>query len=481
MSALVGAGLLWLAVGPVVALVAALALVLAPVRRWLRPTRGVALGWVAALAVLTGIAVAVPDGWVPIPPGPGAWVTPGYVGRPARAEAVAATPQNPHLAAGALAGPLGESPHVSTRSYGVDGCRDLVVDSHRRLLTLCGSADEPVLRLVDPGSLGQLASKALPTRDGSPCAGAFFLDAADRVVVATHDRRLLVVRTADGDGDADLTTQASTSIAAALPDGDCVAGLAPDWRGRTWLVSRSGRVGVLDGARLRVLDLGVRVTEPPAGARDGVYVATAESVLRLDARPAGRPVVTWRAGADHPGTPAPNGRLVAVTDGDELLVLRADDGAETCRADASRGAVVAAGAGFVVAGQQGYAGPLSAVLGRAPGAGLARVDAVRGACQVTWTSDLSAPSGTPAVGAATGLLYAYTKRHSWLGVDAWYLTALDLRTGRAVWSVRTGLGVLRDNHHGSVTLGPDGSAYVPVLGGLVRVHDRTGLRGSAPR
>src|SRR3954454_20720243 len=95
-SALVGAGLLWLAVGPVVALVAALALVLAPVRRWLRPTRGVGLGSVAALAGLTGIAVSVPDGWVPIPPGPGAWVTPGYVGRPARAEAVAATPQNTH-------------------------------------------------------------------------------------------------------------------------------------------------------------------------------------------------------------------------------------------------------------------------------------------------------------------------------------------------------------------------------------------------
>ncbi len=57
-------------------------------------------------------------------------------------------------------------------------------------------------------------------------------------------------------------------------------------------------------------------------------------------------------------------------------------------------------------------------------------------------------------------------------MNPWYLTGLDLRTGRTVFGVRTGLGVLRDNHHGEVTLGPRASAYVPVLGGLVRVRDR---------
>ena len=41
------------------------------------------------------------------------------------------------------------------------------------------------------------------------------------------------------------------------------------------------------------------------------------------------------------------------------------------------------------------------------------------------------------------------------------------------WARRTGLGVLADNHHGTVALGPDGAAYVPVLGGFVRVADRS--------
>ena len=91
---------------------------------------------------------------------------------------------------------------------------------------------------------------------------------------------------------------------------------------------------------------------------------------------------------------------------------------------------------------------------------------------MTESTDLDAPSGAPAISAEAGLAYVYTKRHSWLGVNAWYLTAVDLDTGRAVWARRTGLGVLRDNHHGAVALGPDGAAYVPVLGGFVRVRDR---------
>lgn len=94
------------------------------------------------------------------------------------------------------------------------------------------------------------------------------------------------------------------------------------------------------------------------------------------------------------------------------------------------------------------------------------------ACEVTWTSDLDAPSGAPAVATNAGLAYVYTKRHSWLGVNAWYLTAVALDSGRAVWARRTGLGMLADNHHGVVALGPGGPGYVPVLGGFVRVADR---------
>ena len=72
---------------------------------------------------------------------------------------------------------------------------------------------------------------------------------------------------------------------------------------------------------------------------------------------------------------------------------------------------------------------------------------------------------------ATGLLYAYTKRPSIWGVSAWYLSAIDVATGREQFSVRTGTGTLMNNHYAAITLGPDGAAYIATLGGMVRVKD----------
>ena len=156
-----------------VLLLAGLSLYLARVRGWLRPSRRVVAGWVVALLVLAGVAVVLPDGWAPIPPGPGAWVTPSYVGRP--------------VVGGAEHGPGGESPQVRTRSYGLDDCRRLEVDGHGRLVTVCGSAAHPVLRLADAESLRPLAEKELPAR-AAGCPASFDLDPAGRVHVAARAR-----------------------------------------------------------------------------------------------------------------------------------------------------------------------------------------------------------------------------------------------------------------------------------------------------
>lgn len=71
-----------------------------------------------------------------------------------------------------------------------------------------------------------------------------------------------------------------------------------------------------------------------------------------------------------------------------------------------------------------------------------------------------------------GLLYARTKRPSLLGVSAWYLTAVDAETGRSMWGVRTGTGMLAGSNGSQVTLGPDGTAWLGTMAGLVRVTDR---------
>ena len=464
-AALVGVGLLWWALGPVVLLLAAGALYLRPVRAWLRPSRRVLLVGTVAVLTIAGLAWVVPDGWMRMPPGPGALVTPSYVGRPAIVTA-------DHVTA-----PLGESPSVTTKSYGASDCREVGFDALGRLVTVC----EDTLRLLDPESLRQLATKDLP----GGCAPVFEV-AGSRVLVTAGDQRLLSVTTADADGDPDLTTVATVDLAARLPDDDCVTGLAADG-GRLWFASRDGRVGVVEGSRVRVLDLADTVARRLTATVDGVYVAGADALHKVTLL-AGRPVAAWSAlyddGGERGSGPVvlPSG-LVAVADVRaprlQVVVHRGDTGEVVCRAEvfgddegATDGGLVAAGDGLLVLNSHGYAGPLSTVLGRTTTGGIARVDVEDGECAVTWESDLDAPSGAPAVSTETGLAYVYTKRHSWLGADAWYLTAVDLRTGRAVWARRTGLGVLRDNHHGAVALGPDGSVYVPVLGGFVRVRDR---------
>lgn len=462
--ALVGVGLLWFAFGPLVLLLAAGSLYFRRVRGWLRPTRRIVVSWVVAALALVGFAVVVPDGWVPIPPGAGILASPAYVGRP-----VSGFDGEP-------GGPLGESPQVRTRSYGVDGCSRIELDSLDRLVSLCGTPEAPVLRLIDRGNLHQLASKELPTSKDTSCLGAFYVD-RDRAVVATQDQRLLVIGTADADDDPDLTTR--DTVALDLPADDCILGLDQDVQGRSWFVTDGGRVGVVDGGKARVLDLAEEVSHPLTVAGDAAYVVTAEAAYRIGPGPR----VIWSAAQENSATPAAlPGDLVATTDDAasrlDVVVRSGTDGAEVCRAavfDENEGAadrLVPDGTGVVVQNVDGYGGVRSTTLGRTTSGGVARVVVDGDECTVAWTSDVDAPSGAPAVAAEPGLVYAYTKRHSWLGVNAWYLTALDLETGRTVYSVRTGLGVLRDNHHGQVALGPEATAYVPVLGGMVRVRDR---------
>jgi hypothetical protein len=71
------------------------------------------------------------------------------------------------------------------------------------------------------------------------------------------------------------------------------------------------------------------------------------------------------------------------------------------------------------------------------------------------------------------LIYSYTKpARPKDEVDAWYLTALDFRTGKTVFKKLAGTGLGFNNNYAPVTLGPDGAAYVGALGGLVRLSDR---------
>ncbi len=286
-----------------------------------------------------------------------------------------------------------------------------------------------------------------------------------------------------------------------VPEDDCLIALMPDWDGRIWFETRGGLVGTVtpETGAGRVLDLEEEIANSFAVDEDGgVYVVTTGALYRLEADQAGRPTVTWSAPYDAGSERKPGqlsrgsgttptllpGGLVAITDNAEprmnVVFLRRETGEEVCSApvfaddaSATDNSLVAVGDGVVVENNHGYESPLSTMLGRATEPGLARVDVADGRCRVRWTSDVVAPSSVAKVSLATGLVYAYTKRPSRWGVSAWYLTAVDARTGRHVFSVRTGTGTLMNNHYAAVTLAPDGSAYIATLAGMVRVRDRS--------
>ena len=133
--------------------------------------------------------------------------------------------------------------------------------------------------------------------------------------------------------------------------------------------------------------------------------------------------------------------------------------------------LTAVGNGVIAENNYGYKGPQSTLLGATTSPGIARVDVTaNGQCVNTWTSSVVAPTSVPKASLESGLLYVYSKPKSLIS-DPWYFTAIDLRTGKTMWSKLTGIGPQWNNHYASIYLGRDGSGYIATLTGLMRIHD----------
>ena len=223
----------------------------------------------------------------------------------------------------------------------------------------------------------------------------------------------------------------------------------------------------------------------------------------MDLGASGFPVVTWRevyenSGIAKPGEVGPGSGttptllgndLVAITDNADpmnVVVYRRAKATNSSRvvctqpvfekgASATDNSLIGAGRSLIVENNYGYSGPAATQGGKSTAPGLERVDldADGTGCHPVWHSGERAPTVVPKLSAANGLVYTYTKDARDDGVDAWYLTALDFRSGRTVYKRLGGEGLGHNNNYAPVTLGPDGTAYVGVLGGLVALRDST--------
>ncbi|MCW3016697.1 MAG: hypothetical protein JWO02_3789 [Solirubrobacterales bacterium] len=485
--------------------------------------------WPAAVAItLALVASTGPAAHAnPIPATPTGAAS--FIGKPATPNPVPslAVPQHPFMApnersnlhndgyqtdAYARSGPLGIGVSTTSAQYG-GLCGSVTFDRRGRVETVCvGATNTVTLRLLDPLTLTSLAQFELPPRPfriGNPFqnftgGGYFYLDNEDRAVIGTADRRLLVVAQTAEPG---FRVQQTIDLARAIPEGDAIISVLPDWEGRYWIATRGGIVATADrktGAVKR-LDTGEPNGNSFAVGDDGVYIVTDVAMYRFEAAPDGTPRVVWRAvypndGTRKPGqsqagsgtTPTLMGTdLVAITsnaDPIDVVVYRrgralaSGTRRELCRApvftkgaSSSDQSLLTDGTNLIVENNYGYEGPQSVAVGMTTAAGLARVNVVRtaGTCTVAWTAgQVTAPSVVPKLALGAGLVYTYTKPGGDL-TDPWYLTALDYRTGKTVFQALAGAGVLFNNNYAPVSIGPDGTAYVGVLGGLVALRDAT--------
>jgi len=468
---------------------------------------------------------------LPIPTLPTDLLVPRFVGAPAPQQPLEhpAIPQNPWLSADGtnsmhndayasdayrVSGPLGQRLKVNSASYGVRECATIAFDSRGRIVALCGGLEGFTMMVIDPVTLKPISEMRTSARNlatgANPftdiCGGTyFFLDDDDVAYPTTGNRSILKIAIhADGT----QTKVDEWSLASVVPSGDCLIATMPDWDGRVWFFTQQGVVGTLDRAsgavRSMHLPEGEEVTNSVAtDETGGMYVVSTHALYRLDAAANGLPEVTWREGYDHgtrlkPGnlsqgsgtTPTLLGeRWVAINDNADpqtnILVYDRRKGVTdrlhctqpvlAANAGTTDNSLVAAGNSFIIENNYGYGGPTTTLLGKTATPGISRVMVDDDGCHVAWTNDSVAPSSVPKASLGNGLLYAYTKPAKINGVtnlfDAWYFTAIDIRTGKTAWSRLTGTGIQWNNHYASIYLGPDGAAYIATLAGLVRVTD----------
>ncbi|HTU16248.1 MAG TPA: hypothetical protein VMF31_13755 [Solirubrobacterales bacterium] len=490
---------------------------------------------IAALALLgSPLPGTTPAGAQPIisdGPAPSLPTADGPAFKPRKVAGATRAPQNPHLAGDPRsnihndtwmtdtyhgAAPLGRDSVTRSAAAALGICATMAFDRRGRIVSVCPSTlSPPQARIIDPETLEVIASYDLPQAPevGKPAAyqnfaagGYFFLDPKDRIWVATKTNHIYVLgQTPDGSGfrledDYDLSSRLDV-------DTERISSALPDFRGRIWVVAKqSGKVAVLDTRTrgIRLLRLGEPIQNSFTVGRAGVYIASSKRLYRFGTTRGGAPEIEWKVryrndGAVKPGqadagtgtTPTIlKGGYVAITDNaDPINVVVYRTGLRlrgrkrlVCEvpvfakgASATENSLIGTGRSLIAENNYGYTDPF------APGGGqvvtqpgFARVDVRRDGrgCRKVWTNrEVRAPSAVPKLSTRTGLIYTYTRPPDPGGSQGYYWTAIDFRSGKTAWNRYAGSGLRFNNNYAGLGIGPDGTAYLGVVGGMISLGD----------
>jgi hypothetical protein len=398
---------------------------------------------------------------------------------------------------------------------------------HMRLVLLAPRTLELLATYPLPGRPSTFS--ALVERDvgkimSDTSGGAYFyLDNEDRAVLADSRQQIQRIgHRRNTAGQWEFYQQAAWDLRAHVPhdcrdwdnwfpSGECdpITAVMPDYGGLIWWVTRNGRIGTLntESGAVRVLQLkDEEIQNGFSVAEDGVYIVSDHAMYALQARADGTPAILWREiydrgsgrkiGSINQGsgtTPTLLGSdYVSITDNADdrinVLVYRRQAGLASkrlvCRvplfdhgASATDNSAIGFNRSLIIENNAGYHNALTQRDWSAPRGGITRIDVREdgSGCDVIWQSGERSPSTVAKMSSVTSLAYFYTFEQQ---VDddgderiQWYLTAIDVHSGETRFRVPTGHGRNFDNNWAPVALGPDGTAYVGVFGGIVAVYD----------
>ena len=365
----------------------------------------------------------------------------------------------------------------------------------------------PSVVLFDPRTAQPLASTQLTK--GGLLGGVYgYLDDRDRVVVADGSGSILRVAHAKTASGWRVFVDDRVDVDHAIPAGDAITGLAPDFDGRVWFATTRGVVGTVDRhdtVRATRLSAGEELGNGLSIRRTGASILTTHALYEMRAEPGRAPRVVWRRAYDRgparkPGqltwgsgtTPTyfgPGGDgWVAIVDNAEppdLRVLRSDDGSEVCRMRAfstsgpgTENSPMAWGNSLVIPSTYGYQYPPMAVRGPSVPAdapfvgGATRIDVGESGCRRVWENG-DRIATLPKLSRADSLIHALgygpirpNLPQQFGEVD---YVATDFATGRRVATVPVGTAPFDEPLELTGTITADGTLWQATLGRMLKV------------
>jgi hypothetical protein len=338
------------------------------------------------------------------------------------------------------------------------------------------------------------------------------VDNLDRVVcvTATQEIRIYsIVPTATG---YQFHRDQTHDLRRAIGDrSDILNSVLPDSSGNLWFITKEARIGYVDASGKIFIsslrdapgaDPSETITKSFATDENGgVFVVSDFALYRYQAGSDGGVQLSWRTPYDRgdrikPGqnqqgsgtTPtvfndSHGNQFVAIADNadpflhvnvynrntGELVAQQAVFENLPCQ-NSCENSLVAVNHSIIVENNYGNESPFSTFGTLTTKPGLDRVDFDPRAhtATVTWDNrQIAIPSVVTQLSTADGLIYTYAKERS-----GWYFAAVDYATGKVVarapvpWSRFLG-GIFANNYYSGLGIGPDGTAYVGVFGGIV--------------